>query len=115
MGDPGLHAELARLRASHQWRAALLRERVAEYGGCVVAATESWGAFANAFHRVQGARDDAMTLDALREGEAWGLADYETDLPGVDPGVHSEIAAAVLEEQRETWARVLRLVAARRA
>jgi hypothetical protein len=108
--DPALADELGRLRDAHIRRVELLRQRIAPVAGGE--GGEPWGAFANAYQRLLAATDDVARLEALQEGERWGVADYEIDLREIPPAERDELAPLLLAAQRESWAGVLRLLAA---
>jgi len=106
--NPGLRSELIQLRNSHVGRAYLLRERLDEFGGSVLAELheQPWGAFANAYRRLLRATTERGALVALREGEALGVRDYEIDLSEVEPRLRDEIGKIMLSEQRRTCERL---------
>jgi hypothetical protein len=107
VGSSALRGELVRLRDSHAQRVELLRDILETLGEAAEdQIDEPWGAFANAFRLVIVASDDRTTLDALMEGEGWGVQDYERDLDELDVGLRDHVAGRVLPEQRRTCERV---------
>jgi len=99
-------AEVARLhdlQREHGMAARQLRERIVALGGAAADGSGAWGAFAKT---VQGTADlfgDAAALKSLKEGEEYGLNEYEqllTDAGDLDPLSQSLVGRLAAQQRR---------------
>jgi hypothetical protein len=80
--------ELLRIRDEHTEAAAVLRERIRHFGGDPAEGSGAWGAFATAIAGTAKVFGPATALGALKEGEEYGIGQYENAL--ADPDVDAD-------------------------
>jgi hypothetical protein len=80
--------ELQRMRDEHEESAAVLRERVRHFGGDPVEGSGAWGKVAAAITGAAKIFGPASSLGALKQGEEYGIGQYESALR--DPEVGAE-------------------------
>lgn len=104
---------LMRMRDEHVESARKLRDSVVELGGAPVDGSGMWGVIARSFEAVAGVFGERPAIAALREGEAYGIGEYEAalDNPAVTPDCKSLIYTELLPRLREHL-RDLRTIAA---
>ena len=101
-GKAWLLKQLRRNLASHEKRAALLRQRILLMGGAPPASSGPWGTFANVLEGVASAISENAALSILEEGERHGITVYQRDLGNLDEASQRLISEQILAEQFET-------------
>jgi Domain of unknown function (DUF2383) len=79
-------AELQRIRGEHAESAEALRDRVRFVGGTPVETGGAWAAFAAAVTGTAKVFGPAAALGAIKEGEDYGIGQYENALADPDVG-----------------------------
>jgi len=80
--------ELQRIRDEHSEAAAVLRERVRQFGGDPAEKTGIWGKLTAAITGTARFLGPATALGTLKQGEEYGIGQYENVL--TDPGLDSD-------------------------
>jgi hypothetical protein len=73
-------ADLQKIRDEHSRAVRVLRDHVVAFGGHPADSTGPWGAFTAAVTTSAKAIGPATVLAALRQGEEYGISEYETAL-----------------------------------
>ncbi|HJZ89506.1 MAG TPA: DUF2383 domain-containing protein [Gemmataceae bacterium] len=80
--------ELHRIRDEHNEAAAVLRERIRHFGGEPAEDSGAWGTFTKAVAGTAKILGPVSALGALKQGEDYGIGQYETALN--DPDIDSD-------------------------
>jgi len=86
-------ADLQKIRDEHSRAVRVLRDHVVEFGGHPAESTGPWGAFTAAVTTSAKAIGPATVLAALRQGEEYGISEYETALE--NEHIHPECQRAI--------------------
>lgn len=104
LGTSAHSSTLQRCARSHQERAELLAQEVRTRGGEPDAGAGPWGALAKVAESGALALGEKAAISMLEQGEDHGLADYERDLPKLDPQARLFVSSHILPEQIRTHA-----------
>ncbi len=85
VGDDPRAAELHKIRDAHRTAANTLRQHVHEHGGKPDQGSGGWGVYAKSVAAAASIFGDTAALKALKEGEEYGLKDYEKSPGGQHP------------------------------
>lgn len=112
--DQAPAVDLQRIRDEHSDAAAVLRERVRHFGGDPAEGSGAWGKIASAIAGTANMFGPATALGALRQGEEFGLGQYEGTLddPGVDNADKELIRFRLLPRCRQHVSELSRLIQA---
>jgi uncharacterized protein (TIGR02284 family) len=80
VGDDPRAADLHKIRDAHRTAANTLRQHVHEHGGKPDQGSGGWGVYAKSVAAAASVFGDTAALKALKEGEEYGLKDYEKAL-----------------------------------
>ena len=80
VGDDPRGTDLHKIRDDHRTAANTLRQHVHEHGGKPDQGSGGWGVYAKSVAAAASMFGDAAALKALKEGEEFGLKDYEKAL-----------------------------------
>lgn len=100
--DVELHEPLQQIRASHDKRVTLLRERIRTLGGQPARSSGVWGAFARAIQRGADLLGHRVALAALEEGEEQAKKRYGRDIEALPTDEREFVERELLSEQIRT-------------
>jgi bacterioferritin (cytochrome b1) len=100
--DRQIQQPLREVRASHDRRAYLLRQRILVLGGEPAASSGLWGGIAKMVEAGAAAFGVSPAIAALEEGEDRGRDDYRSELSDLSPETQSFVSENVLPEQLRT-------------
>ena len=100
--DARVEQPLREVRASHDRRAYLLRQRILVLGGEPAASSGVWGGIAKLVEGGAAAFGVSPAIAALEEGEDRGRDNYRSDLDDLSPETRSFVSNTVLPEQMRT-------------
>lgn len=100
--DSELREPLRDVRASHDRRAQLLRQRILVLGGEPASSSGIWGGFAKLVEGGAAVFGVSPAIAALEEGEDHGRDDYGADLHDLSPETQNFVSKSVLPEQLRT-------------
>ena len=80
VGDDPRAADLRKIHDAHRSAANTLRQHVHEHGGKPDQGSGGWGVYAKTVAAAASMFGDAAALTALKQGEEYGLKDYEKAL-----------------------------------
>ena len=78
--DSAVIADLQKIRDEHSRAVRELRDSVVRFGGRPAESAGPWGAFTNAVTATAKSVGPATVLAALRQGEEYGISEYESAL-----------------------------------
>lgn len=106
--------ELQRLRDEHTEAAAVLRERVRHFGGDPAEGSGLWGKLTAAITGTAKVFGPATALNALKQGEEYGIGQYENALtdPEIDSDDKDLIRGRLLSRANDHVSQLERLIAA---
>lgn len=107
--SPEVRSVLEVCLRSHERRATELIVKIRRMGGEPVQSSGIWGGFARLVEGGAKLLGPAAAIDALREGESLGTADYRRMLPELPGSLHHFVATKILPEQEHTAATLARL------
>jgi uncharacterized protein (TIGR02284 family) len=102
IGDARIQEPLREVRASHDRRADLLRQRIAMLGGQPASNSGMWGGFAKLVQGSATLLGVTSAVAALEEGEDLGREDYDADLGDLSAATQSFVSTTILPEQVHT-------------
>jgi len=100
--DVQIEQPLRDVRASHDRRVDLLRERILGLGGEPVSSSGIWGGIAKLVQGSANAFGVSPAIAALEEGEDRGRDDYRADLQELSPETQTFVSKTILPEQMRT-------------
>ncbi|HXS17669.1 MAG TPA: DUF2383 domain-containing protein [Polyangiaceae bacterium] len=100
--DVQIEQPLRDVRASHDRRVDLLRERILGLGGEPVSSSGIWGGIAKLVQGSANAFGVSPAIAALEEGEDRGRDDYRADLQELSPETQKFVSKTILPEQMRT-------------
>jgi len=100
--DRQLKKPLREVRASHDRRAYLIRQRILVLGGEPVASAGMWGGIAKLVEAGAAAFGVSPAIAALEEGEDRGRDGYRKELDDLSPETQAFVSDTVLPEQLRT-------------
>lgn len=98
-----LEASLAKLKRSHEHRAAWLKSQIRSLGGQPEVSSGVWGAFAMVYEGGAALFGDDTAIAALADGEAHGKKLYQESLVSLTPHTRRFIEETILPEQRGSY------------
>lgn len=101
MKDPGVVAELRKLRSSHEYRVGQLTQRITALGGRPDSSSGAWGAFAKLVEGGAKVFGESAAISALEEGEDKGKRDYK-DLEDLSTSTREFVSRVLVPEQQRT-------------
>lgn len=100
--DARIASGLADLQNSHQLRAQLLRQKIAELGGEAENSSGMWGRFAKMVEGSASMFGERAAIAALEEGEDRGRDNYIEKSDDLSPELQRFVNAELLPEQRRS-------------
>jgi uncharacterized protein (TIGR02284 family) len=100
--DADIRDPLREVRASHDRRASLLRQRILVLGGEPASSAGVWGGVAKLVEAGAAMFGVSPAVAALEEGEDRGRDTYRSDLRDLSPETQAFVSSAVLPEQLKT-------------
>jgi bacterioferritin (cytochrome b1) len=100
--DRQLKKPLREVRASHDRRAYLIRQRILVLGGEPAASSGMWGGIAKLVEAGAAAFGVSPAIAALEEGEDRGRDGYRKELDDLSPETQAFVSDTVLPEQLRT-------------
>ncbi len=100
--DARIASGLADLQNSHQLRAQLLRQKIAELGGEAENSSGMWGSFAKMVEGSASMFGERAAIAALEEGEDRGRDNYIEKSDDLSPELQRFVNAELLPEQRRS-------------
>jgi bacterioferritin (cytochrome b1) len=100
--DAYIREPLREVRASHDRRAQLLRQRILVLGGEPAPSSGAWGGFTKLVEAGAAVFGISPAIAALEEGEDHGRDDYRADLHDLSPETQTFVSKNVLPEQLRT-------------
>jgi len=91
---------------SHQDRVLMLQDALLACGGTPATSSGPWGAVAKVIEGGATLLGEKATVAALEEGEDHGLADYRSDLSGLDAPTRELVEHELLPAQQHTHDRL---------
>ena len=91
---------------SHQDRVMMLQDAILACGGTPATSSGPWGAVAKVIEGSATLLGEKATVAALEEGEDHGLADYRSDLSGLDARTRELVEHELLPAQQQTHERL---------
>jgi len=100
--DSRVQTPLREVRASHDRRVDLLRQRIFMLGGEPAASSGIWGGFAKLVQGSATLLGVSPAVSALEEGEDRGREDYRADLGDLSRETQTFVSTTILPEQLRT-------------
>jgi len=102
LGDNPCCGELRKIHAEHREAANTFREHIRQAGGTPETGSGAWGAWAKVVEGTAKIFGKSAALKALKEGEEYGIRDYEQALTEDDchPACREYIRNTLLPRQR---------------
>ena len=104
MERPTYGEQLAECQRSHEYRAALLRQRILDLGGSPAESSGAWGSFAKLVQGGANLLGEKTAIASLEEGEDHGRDDYNRDLAKVDVQTKAFVESRIMPDQYRTHA-----------